>query len=1646
MPGEFDDVNFDAEVAQVQAERSNATIETGPEIDPATPQGAATLDGYIQNGKGFLHGVFDGARNFSNRAGEDLGAHWKIGEDVVITGQVGFKAFAGSVSKEDALAFQNRGEVQRLRLLTQMNKTGRELETKIGPLSLPVEEMLGVGAEMAPYMIHSMKEAGFGAAQGAATGAALLAPVGATVGGIFGGAPGAIVGAADAAGAGAAFGAPIGAKMGAINAVLQVETGNKYLELLNYGVDENTAKIGAVSYGLAAGAMELVGLQGLLKMGTATFNRVLMKETKDKLVPFLVEAGKNLGLEVLVEEAQEGASYLTDFILAEVSKASNPTAAGKLGEQVTFEKLKERLGETLRQSLMGMPVLLGGASVAGGVAGKTAQYSTAGVNAALRTAAQTARNTGLTEGENAPSGASITTEQAKTELGALVDTATKTLQAGIKIVQEGAASPEVTPEDIQQVRETPVGDLLDSLLLDASQPGPTDAQIAAAEGGPLPAFDTPGVKLAEQGRFAPDGDAPTLKWLAAPLQDTGKPGFGIEIPGRENTDRSIVYRDESGVARGVLHIVLDPDVATPAAEAAQLPLSQLRITNLEIAVDPEFRNKGIAKRLYEFAEENGFPVDESSGVEIFTKAGYALYKSRRAEKTGAAAESASSTVSVTAGPDILDPIIPEDLPGAPSIEVRGRIDQVKADIKTIDEKINTLERQMVSQAADGKATTATQNKIEKLYDDRTLADEELVDLVYGLTEKEDLTGLDIKVKADKILNLRAKHAKEVLKRFRQGVREGVTFTKQQVKQVQNQVVSLVRSAGLDLKDQAKFIQGVKNIQTPEQLDKALPDIRKRIDALLEATDMRAAKARLDKLSKQSQLRKTGKHPIGKFTADVQKVLNLYEQMRDADARAAAAVAFNDALASGNGLTDDVILANQIAQQMDPTGKKAADLHALADEIQAIMDTGRADALEKLMQRREEHQQRKAAFVESIQGDKPYSKKERGQSIIKELRDISRQFFKTGETWKGLMTLISQHDKNHAAAGILDPTTARENLFRMQDEWVKRISQKMAEASKRTQKILGKSVAQQLQDKFYADEHVPPKGQGDYLDADGHRQTLYLSRAEMRKLWMEFQAAKVDPVIRESFQVGNKYTFREDVTDPAEISTEQLLEEVLTAEDIALAEIQFQIYEDLYNAVLNPYWRERFGTDLPKAQMYSPLLREGFDIADDSTLLQHFVGTGGVKPSSTILRTGSTKPIAPQSDVAALSRHVEKVLRFVAYDEFDRNSKALLLDGEVRTLIQNKYGDAVYRLVTNHRTDIAIGQAIFQDIAWGIVDDLRRKTATAYIGGKLGSIPKQATAMFTALAEVGPVDFLQAVAEVTLRPVNTFKTLTQSATLRRILRSNDRDIVEVLKERQATKPGIGEGLIGIFLLPVRVGVGIGSAVSGKAVYNKTLRETGSQEQALDAMNAFLTDTQQSGFIEDQSAKERAGALGKALTMFGGDPLQSARQIIRSFRGVINRPTDRASWMKALRTYAVFHLAVPVMFQAMVNALNDDDEYDDERLLRAAIFGPWIQIPILGDALNYALVNVSNVLFEQQEKAFEPTSPLLATLVALGRFMRQEVKALTQEDEEAQVKALYQLGRATPLAPKAVGGGLPWPEILKWFQPEEDDDSGVGVPKI
>lgn len=1008
-----------------------------------------------------------------------------------------------------------------------------------------------------------------------------------------------------------------------------------------------------------------------------------------------------------------------------------------------------------------------------------------------------------------------------------------------------------------------------------------------------------------------------------------------------------------------------------------------------------------------------------------------------------------------------------------SARAKSEIERVQIDLDRIDQNIDTLTQSIVDKEANKNEVN---KQLDELFDLRETLEIERAALNQDITDPGQILEQINKREERSVFESRAAALVEQVRGFAFGARKGATITRQQVKRVQQDITSLIRKAPITQAQKAKFLTAVKNAQTPAQFLKMAAKINARVKEMVLVNAKREAGKRILKTLKESRLKKQGKRPVGKLTADAQTVLDIFNEfVTDKSSDVAADSPFGpvykinkvdtqvaieevkQAMKEGKIPTADQVLRAQIAAEvLNMENMTLDELENLATELESYLKAGKAD--NRLKRQIKEENRRKAVeeSLQSIEGKKPTTKKEIAEIGSKTFQKSLRTMWDQLSSWSGLMHIISQHDRSHAIQKLLDDTVANKKYFELMTRVLNfadaKIAQAVADAAKKAKIKKPKDIARHLADGNKV------RDWGEYTTSEGGREVLTASRNQLMKLYQEFKAGATDANIRATMEQSNKYTFElsEEILRNGGLSLEKLVNDSLSEIDKAIADAELEIYKWIHGNVLNPFWRDEFGVDIPSSENYSPLKRSGVikDTTMDMSLLQQFTRSENFAPSSTIARTENTFPLALQDAHEALARHIDEITRFVGYYEFDQLTRGVFDNPGIKEAIIAKYGANLYNTIINHRNDIVMQNRFLKDTVSSWFHGFRRRLATGFIGGKPDQFLKQMTAFVYALDKVSVDQLITSWGDLVSNPKKVWDTLSQSATFRERIRFRDRDLADVFQNQQYqefTKSGsIADSLMAFVGLGDRASVMVG----GWAVYKEALKRTGSHDEALTEFEEWFDSSQQSGNISRLSAVQRNGGLMSIFTLFTTQPMQAMEKIVNEARDVRNFGGVQ-EWRDFTRTMLVYWVLGPGLFSLVAEAVRPDGDAEDEEFksemiaaLRGAVMGPLSGLPILGEFITWGGIAATNWAFDRDEYVYKPEFILHETGNNLIAGIQELLKATGEEgiDGVDWLKAAKKLSRSAPLVT-----GIPFPAFVGYASQfmsddEESADSEDAVKKL
>ena len=853
----------------------------------------------------------------------------------------------------------------------------------------------------------------------------------------------------------------------------------------------------------------------------------------------------------------------------------------------------------------------------------------------------------------------------------------------------------------------------------------------------------------------------------------------------------------------------------------------------------------------------------------------------------------------------------------------------KKTIKALKNNLKDLESQRL--ALNEEVENAI-HEADVLAEKRANLDEERAGISEGVIDENGQ--IDMTVKQYK--NQRLGALRKTMKAISNALKTGARLTRREIRDVQNTALSLIKNSDMPNSDKAKFLTTLRDINSQAKLQKALPGLIQKIGELEENANRKGALRYIGKLLKQAKPKKGGKTPVGKFTADIQKVIDNIKETAELSTESAYAEIekiFDEA--KDRDLTEDELSKIRVLYNFSGLKDKSAkDLLPLARMLRMLIVDGKIAAELKAEAKKAHKETILTEAKKSIEGDAGKIEIDRKAPNSKK---VFSQFLRTlGHTfdgWEGLMHTLSLDDRSHKLQKMLDIFPAK----------MKKISGIMSATKKVNESfknIYGLKNDRQFLKKCNEDGVIVDIG--DYVNQDGETVTLQMSRSEVRKLYMEMK----DPTLRESFVEGNKYTFDGDV-GPAQKSTESLINDFLTPEDKAFADWQLQFYRD-YGKYTNEFYREKYGMDMPANEFYSPIKRSSKEIQDGYDWRNEVLFRLSMQPSSYKARTNVKTAIAPQSDLICLADHISQNEHFIAMDSVVTDMDTIFKNKEIRDMITNKYGDSILGVIDQFINDIKRDGIETARAELKGLNKYRTYLQGGLLGIKAQIALKQITAIGVFATDIPAKDFAFGLVDFFKNPLKAVETLSKSDFLKDRADALSMEMRDLMRSNQYHLFTKMRGLRQYMFWFTQFGDKWSIIIGGWTVYQSVLKRTGNEKLAMEMFERTADKYQQSGHVDQLSAWQRSNnVFQKALVMFTSDQMKQARAEIHAIRDAIVSG-KKEDILHAAKTIAIMHIILPNIVQYITNGM----AWDDDDQLRATVLGPYSVYPIVGDLLSTA----------------------------------------------------------------------------------------------
>jgi len=812
-----------------------------------------------------------------------------------------------------------------------------------------------------------------------------------------------------------------------------------------------------------------------------------------------------------------------------------------------------------------------------------------------------------------------------------------------------------------------------------------------------------------------------------------------------------------------------------------------------------------------------------------------------------------------------------------------------------------------------------------------------------------------------IANQEIQENARAVKSFKQTFKEGVRLAKKDVKAAQEAAIEIIETNLPEGADRAKFIKAIKNIDSAAKLRKAAPDFERRIERILTDKVIRVQKARIKKLLSKKKLQRkpqAGKR-VGKFDAATQERLEYLQELYNKSGKVDEEKGFSPAsemLETFLKADAPDPLANAVLQmKAAPQEVSAQFIGRVADSIEAIQKFGLEEAEKRLASRHQEAKEIRAAIDIQIDPKGNLLAQKRRAGVRKAARE---KVAWAVESWNDYIDRIAPAETvNELEIG--GEISNKKRIVRVMNE-------RMVGAAKEAFGGKNRDVMRVL------DESSVPVDIGVFKDMNGDEIHIEYSRAQARKLWMEYQNEKLrEKTIQH--ENGNAYT-------------DQMLRgifDILTPEDIHFAEKQLEIYEGFYEEINEVYSRV-FGINLPKTDFYSPISRD-VDLEEGATdqfgretnFRRSLAGGSALK----LRDAKATSALSKRSDIQVFASHTAEMAHFIAFREKTMMLNDVFGNANLRRKLNKKFGDSYAKNVSKIIERIAGQGGREANEIERIFNYMNRNFATSVLGGKAKIGLTQMSSYFAYGEFIPAAALVDGTRHFAFNASEAVKILGGTEFLLDRGYSEEADIARMgktfdnltLKKIQDKK----ENLIDYTLIFTKLGDRGAIYLGGWPVYRHSAIEqmvTGglSLEQAskkfdadvsagkatkqsyhAKAVSAFEDSsrkTQQSKDVDQMSLMQMDEAVGRTLSMFQSAPFAQFRGEIRAFRQFFFK--KEISKKEFGKRFLIYHVLIPQFYRALSNGLLFG-EFDEEDQAITLVLGSLNAIPLFSDLLNFGI---------------------------------------------------------------------------------------------
>lgn len=711
-----------------------------------------------------------------------------------------------------------------------------------------------------------------------------------------------------------------------------------------------------------------------------------------------------------------------------------------------------------------------------------------------------------------------------------------------------------------------------------------------------------------------------------------------------------------------------------------------------------------------------------------------------------------------------------------------------------------------------------------------------------------------------------------IKAVEMGIREGKIQAKEEIKQVQEEIIDMMQGLNLEAKDKAKFLALMKNVQTKAQLQKALPEITNRL------TNIRDKSERMEAIEDIKTL--FAKHPTQNMPLHYKDQIEAIKVRIDPRQQAPSTKKKIESLRAFVKRMEEAGEAINIPEDKLALLEKTSLDELTTDELNLLKS-----ALEQLY-----HQ---GKVFNRLLTDK------KGRQIEEIVKNIVSDILK-GKEISADSSFVKALQRNNKSLRGKSLDVIKNSIY----------------ANLRPElmlNMLGKEITECL---------FKPLNEADVSE-------LSNSDKSTRKIWDSQKAINIPQAYIKKYNVGRYkgVTKNNALHIYAHSKNEEQLAHLyasgLTDEDIKdfsnfLSIEERGAVEKLWDFYYNDQWvrlEEKYsvinGVHLPRINFYFPIMNlerpaDSYSKElEDEMMKRFYLKQAGVAKGFTKERVASELAFSSFDYFGTIIKNHEQVEHYIAYAEAIRDANKLLRNADIRAAIEQKYGKKYLKILDKWLKDAAYGgDKAINNILDEMALFFTQNYVTSVLGYNILSASKSLVSFMTGVDKIGEHQVIRAIGKFIHHPIQCAQFVYGKSEMMRLRDfTQEREFKQILAGREAYlgQAKLWQKFKEWSSIPMMISDKVTVIPLWLAQYDDVMR-TGNlltnpnlEQEAIEAADTLIRRTQPMGRPLHLPETFRGGPFQRAYTLFTNQLNQNFNREYEQTSKMLNKDIKKREWL-------------------------------------------------------------------------------------------------------------------------------------------------------